>query len=423
MEYFESEYYTYKHDNLYCEDVNLNEIANTVKTPTYIYSKKFMSDQFRLFQNAFKDISHKIFYACKANYNISIIKLFNDLGAGIDVNSIGEFLRAKKAGVSPSNMIMSGVGKTKEEIELAISNNISLIKAESLEEILVINKIAEKLNRMAPLAIRVNPNVDPETHPYISTGLAENKFGIDESSAIEIFEEASNLKNIKVVGIDMHIGSQITQIEPYVESIKKLVVIINNLKKKDINISHLDIGGGMGIKYLNETPFTPDDLAKAIIPILVNTDCEIYIEPGRSLTANSGCLITKVLYTKTNLDKNFIVVDAAMNDLLRPSIYKAYHHIQPVAKSDENDYVADIVGPVCESGDFLGKGRVIQKSKMNELLAVMSAGAYGMVMSSNYNARRRPAEVLVHGNNYFIIRSRETFEQLLGNETLIDLNN
>ncbi len=421
MHFFETEFINYKNEQLFCEEVSLTNIAEEVDTPVYVYSKNYMKQKYLELTKAFKEVNHKIFYACKANYNINVIKLFNDLGAGIDVNSAGEFYRARKAGVDPKNMIISGVGKTKDEIKLALENNIFLIKAESIGEIELINSIAKKLNKTAPIAIRVNPNVDPATHPYISTGLAENKFGIDETVALKIFTRASKLSNIQLLGIDMHIGSQITKVEPFIEAVTKLVTIVKALQEKNINLTHIDIGGGMGIKYFDENPFTSEKFAEAIVPIIKDSDCEIFFEPGRSLTANAGCLLTKVLYVKNNLDKNFVVVDTAMNDMLRPSIYKAYHHIQPVKKSNENIFSADIVGPICESGDFLGKQRKITKCNPDELLAVMSAGAYGIVMSSNYNARRRPAEVLVDGNKYKVIRKRETFEQLIQNENIIEL--
>ncbi|MCP5061051.1 MAG: diaminopimelate decarboxylase [Ignavibacteriae bacterium] len=419
MDYFKSEYFTYKNDKLFCENVSLENIAEEVDTPVYVYSKKFFLDKYLEFQDAFKSIKHKIFYASKANFNINVTKLFHDFGAGVDVNSAGEFYKALKAGVAPENMLLTGVGKTDEEIKLGLENNVKLIKAESLEEIFVINKIAKELGKVAPLAIRVNPNVDPVTHPYISTGLAENKFGIDETVALEIFREVSKLSNIKLVGIDMHIGSQITTVQPYVEAITKLVDIEQALKQEGIELEHIDVGGGVGVYYKDEKPFTPKEFADAILPVLERTDCEIFFEPGRFLTANGGCLVSKVLYTKSNLDKNFLVVDASMTDLLRPSIYKAYHHIQPIEKTNNNDITADIVGPVCESGDFLGKNRTMTECRRDDLIAVMSSGAYGMVMSSNYNARRRPAEVLVDGDKFFVIRERETFEQLFQNETLL----
>ena len=419
MKLFESEHFTYRDSKLYCENLPIIEITKDVATPVYVYSKNYMKGRYIEFDNAFKDIKHRIFYACKANYNVSVIKLFNDLGAGIDVNSAGEFYRAIKAGVDPKNIILSGVGKTSNEIELALENDIFIIKAESFEEIELINKIAVKLNKVAPVAIRVNPNVNPLTHPYISTGLAENKFGVDETLAEEIFITASKLKNINLLGIDMHIGSQITKMEPYVEATKKLVELVISLSKKGINLTHIDLGGGIGVNYNDEIPFSPEQLSEALIPILKQTECDVLFEPGRWLTANAGCLVTEVLFVKKNLEKNFLIVDAAMNDLLRPSIYNAYHHIQPVNITERENIVADIVGPICESGDFLGKKREILKCQSGDLVAIMSAGAYGMVMSSNYNARRRPAEVLVDGTYYSVIRKRETFEQLMQNEEIL----
>ncbi len=419
MNYFESEYFTYKNNKLFCENVNLENIAVELGTPTFVYSKKFFVDHFTSFENVFKDIRHKIFYASKANFNINVIKIFNQLGAGIDVNSAGEFYRAQEAGVSPKDMIMSGVGKTDEEIKLALENEILLLKAESIQEINRINDIAKNLNKKAPLAIRVNPNVDPATHPYISTGLAENKFGIDETLAKQIFIDASQLSNIELLGIDMHIGSQVTTIQPFVDAVGKLINLVNELKNKGILLKHIDIGGGMGVKYNDEKTFSIEEFAYALLPILKQTNCEIFFEPGRALTANGGVLLAKVLYTKNNLDKNFLVVDAAMTDLLRPSIYRAYHHIQPLEIKNNADIEADIVGPVCESGDFLAKNRNITKSDKNDLIAIMSTGAYGMVMSSNYNGRRRAAEILVDNDKFFVIRQRETFEQLIQNEFLL----
>ncbi len=419
MQFFDSEYFTYKNNRLYCEGTDISEITGTVGTPVFIYSKKFFTDHYRKFAGAFSAIDHTIFYAVKSNYNLNVIKTFYDLGSGIDVNSAGEFYRAVKAGVDPKRMILTGVGKTRNEIKLGIENEVQFIKAESEQEIYLIDKIAGELGKVAPVAIRVNPDVDPETHPYISTGLAENKFGIDSKSAYGLFLKASNLKNIKLTGIDMHIGSQITSVEPYKEAVEKLAGMFRSLRDEGVELTHFDIGGGMGVKYKNEKPFTPRELAEAILPVLSDLDCKISFEPGRYLTANGGILVTEVLYTKTNQKKNFIVVDAAMTDLLRPSIYGAYHHIQPVTLSDGgNDIVADVVGPVCESGDFLAKGRTISECKPQDQLAVFSAGAYAMVMSSNYNGRRRPPEIMVDGDKFYTIRSRETYEHLLFDEKI-----
>ena len=417
MQFFPSTCFTYKDNQLHCEEVPITEIVRQTGTPTYIYSKKYFETAYKEFDDAFHEIPQKIFYAAKSNFNFSVIKTFLQLGSGVDVNSEGELYRALKAGAKPENIILTSVGKTKREIELGLEHDVLMIKAESEEEIYLINEIASSMNKVARVAIRVNPDVDAKTHPYISTGLSENKFGVDRETALKIFRMQNELKNIKFTGIDMHIGSQITTISPFVEAVEKLAQLFFILKKEGIELQHFDVGGGIGIQYNNENPFTIKEYAAAIRPILKSLDCEIIFEPGRYLTADAGILVTEVLYTKKNQKKNFIVADAAMTDLLRPSIYGAYHHIQPV-KVDETkeEITADVVGPVCESGDFLAKKRSIQKSEHGDLLAVMSAGAYGMVMASNYNARRRPAEILVDRNSFKVIRSRETFDHLLFDE-------
>ncbi|MFA6596995.1 MAG: diaminopimelate decarboxylase [Ignavibacteriaceae bacterium] len=412
-----STYFTYKNNQLYCEDVAVAEIIKQTGTPLYIYSKHYFEHAYKDFEAAFHSIPHKIFYAAKSNFNLSVIKTFLQLGSGVDVNSEGELYRALKAGAKPDKIILTSVGKTRREIELGLEHDVLMIKAESEEEIYLINEIAVSMNKIARVAIRVNPDVDAKTHPYISTGLSENKFGVDSETALKIFRMQSELKNIKFVGIDMHIGSQITTIPPFVEAVEKLANLFFILKKEGIELKHFDVGGGIGIQYKDEKTFSMKEFAEAILPTLISLNCEIIFEPGRFLTANAGVLATEVLYTKKNQNKNFIVVDAAMTDLLRPSIYGAYHHVQPVTLDEtRKEIVADVVGPVCESGDFLAKERTIQKSEHGELLAVMSTGAYGMVMASNYNARRRPAEILVDGNTFKIIRARETFEQLLWDE-------
>src|SRR5690554_799294 len=418
MDYFKSSYFTYKQDNsLYCEETPVKEIINKTGTPVYIYSKKFFEDRYKEFSEAFKEVNHRIFYSVKANFNINVVKVFYNLGSGIDVNSEGEFYRALKAGVKPEDMLMTGVGKIPDEIRLALEKNMLMIKAESEEEINLINEIAGKMNKKAPVAVRVNPDVNPQTHPYISTGLSQNKFGIGVEEAEEIFKRHEEYNHISFTGIDMHIGSQITTTEPFAEAVSKLYEFYEKVKSFGIKLEHFDVGGGIGVSYNNERSFSVKEYAEAIIPFLKKLDCEVFFEPGRFLTANGGILVTKVLYNKKNNLKNFIIVDAAMNDLLRPSIYSAYHHIQPVEISkDDKDIIADVVGPVCESGDFFAKERTITEIKSGGLLAVMSAGAYGMVMSSNYNGRRRPAEVLVDGNKFKVIRSRETFEHLLYDE-------
>lgn len=420
MNYIDTPYFHYEENHLKCEEQSLAELAEEYGTPSFVYSKKFFQDRYIEFTEAFSSIRHKIFFATKSNFNLNVMKVFYDLGSGIDVNSAGEFYRAFKIGVDPKRMLFTGVGKTEEEIKLALEHDVLVIKAESFQEIERINEIAMSMKKKAPLAIRVNPDVDPLTHPYISTGLAENKFGIDVATAFDIFKESARLSNIYLHGVDMHIGSQITSVEPYVESVLIVTKLIKKLKAAGIDIKHYDLGGGMGITYKDEDPFSPKELAEEIIPILTQIDCEIFFEPGRFLTGNGGILLTKVLYTKSNQKKNFIVVDAAMTDLLRPSIYKAYHHIQPITQSSSEDITADIVGPVCESGDFLAKSRIINDCKRNEILAVLSAGAYSMVMSSNYNARPRAPEILVDGEKHYLIRSRETYEHLLYDEKIID---
>lgn len=421
MHYFETEFIKYRNNQLFIEDVPVENLAKEFGTPLYVYSKNHFIKQFQDFEKAFSNINHKIFYAMKANFNLSVINTFVKLGSGVDANSEGELYRALKTSIQPSKIILTSVGKTKNEIKLGIEHNVLMIKAESEEEIELINKIAGDMNTVASVAIRVNPDVDAKTHPYISTGLSSNKFGIDSKSALDIYKRRSDFKNIIFTGIDMHIGSQITTIEPFVEAVEKLSQLYFEIKSDGLKLQHFDVGGGIGVTYNHEHSFSINDFAEKTIPLFKKLDCEIIFEPGRFLTANGGILITEVLYNKRNGTKNFIVVDAAMNDLLRPSIYQAHHHIQPTLKDDQREnIVADIVGPVCESGDYFARDREISESKSGELLAIMSAGAYGMVMSSNYNARRRPAEVLIDGNKHSVIRSRETFDHLIWDEKIVD---
>jgi len=420
MHYFETEFIKYKNNQLYVEDINVTDLAKEFETPLYIYSKNHFIKQYQAFKNAFKDINHKIFYAMKANFNLSVINTFVELGSGVDANSEGELYRALKTGIASSKIILTSVGKTKNEIKLGLDKNVLMIKAESEEEIELINKIAGEMNKVARVAIRVNPDVDAKTHPYISTGLSSNKFGIDSKTALSIYKRRKDFSNIQFTGIDMHIGSQITSIDPFIEAVQKLSELYFEIEKDGLKLDHFDVGGGIGVKYNNEDSFSINEFADKTIPLFKKLNCEIIFEPGRFLTANGGILVTEVLYNKRNGEKNFIIVDAAMNDLLRPSIYRAYHHIQPVNKfNDRNKIVADVVGPICESGDYFARDREITKSNSGELLAVMSSGAYGIVMSSNYNARRRPIEILVDGNRYSVIRSRETFDHLIWDEKIV----
>ncbi len=419
MQTFPSNYFKYKNDKLFCEEVSLTELANQFGTPLYVYSKNYMRDKYNEFTSAFKEIPHQIFYAAKSNFNLSVIKTFVQLGSGVDVNSEGELIRALKAGATPDKLILTGVGKTEREIEAGIRNSVLMIKAESEEEVILINEIAARNKTKARVALRINPDVDPKTHPYISTGLSENKFGIETSRALEIYKQHAKFSNLEFTGIDMHIGSQITTDAPFVEAVEKMSKLVLQIKDYGLHLHHFDVGGGFGVQYNSEYNFNINTLAKKLIPVFQKMNCKIFFEPGRFFTANSGVLISRVIFTKKNNHKNFIIVDAAMNDLLRPSIYGAHHHVQKV----ENDFTdmieADIVGPVCESGDFIAKQRIIQKCDRNDLIAVMSAGAYGMVMASNYNSRRRAAEILVDGNNYKLIRSRENYDHLLFDEQFL----
>ncbi|MCX7612081.1 MAG: diaminopimelate decarboxylase [Ignavibacterium sp.] len=419
MKYFETDQIKYINNELFIENVSLKKLANEYGTPLYVYSRNHFIKQFIDFSNAFKNIRHKIFYAMKANYNLNVINTFIRLGAGVDVNSEGELFRALKAGANPNNIILTGVGKTKNEITVGLKKKLLMIKAESEEELELINKIAFDLKLIAPVALRINPNVDAQTHPYISTGLLENKFGIDTDDALSLYRRKNYYSNIEFIGIDMHIGSQITSVEPFVESVQKMIELYNQLKKEGITIKHLDVGGGIGVKYKDENVSSISDFAEALLPLFQKLDCEIFFEPGRFLTANGGILLSEVLYTKQNNNKNFIIVDAAMNDLLRPTLYQAYHHIQPVMMKNNEIIKADVVGPVCETGDYFAKNRDINKVESGDILAIMSVGAYGMVMSSNYNGRRRPPEIIVDGDQIYLTRSRESFEHLLWDEKVI----
>lgn len=420
MQYFETEFIKYINDELFIEEVPLKKLADDYGTPLYVYSRNHFKKQYNDFTTAFKNIRHKIFYAMKANYNLSVINTFVQCGSGVDVNSEGELYRALKTGVEPHNIILTGVGKTKNEIRLGILRDLLLIKAESEEEVELIDKLAGGLGRIARVAIRVNPDVDPKTHPYISTGLANSKFGVDTRTAWDLYTRRNEFKNIKFTGIDMHIGSQITSFEPFVEAVRKLAEMYCELKKDGLKLEHFDVGGGIGVKYRDEIPFTIEEYAENLFPCFKKLDCEILFEPGRYLTANGGILLTEVIYNFSNGDKRFIIVDAAMNDLLRPTIYHAYHHIQPVKRDESREkIIADIVGPICETGDYFAKDREIFQSKTGELLAIMSSGAYGMVMSSNYNGRRRPPEILVDGEKVYVTRSRETFDYMLYDEKIV----
>ncbi len=403
---------------LFCEGVPLSRIAREVGTPVYVYSYHTLTRHFRVFDEAFDGIPHIICFAMKANSNLAVVRSFSALGGGADVVSGGELFRALRAGVMPSKIVYAGVGKTVSEIEAALKAGILMFNIESQEELLAIDGVAGRLGVRAPIALRVNPDVDAKTHPYISTGLKKNKFGISIEQAMDEYERAEALPNVKVVGIHQHIGSQLTEISPFVDSLKKTAELVRKLKSRGLGIKYIDVGGGLGIRYLNEKPPLPSDLARAIRPVLEDLGCTLVFEPGRVLAGNAGCLVTKVLYRKSTQEKNFIIVDAGMNDLVRPTLYQAYHEIKQVITTDAPEFLADVVGPICETGDFLAKDRAMRVPQPGELLAVMSAGAYGFTMSSNYNSRPRAAEVMVEGDRYYIVRRREDYEGLVSGEEI-----
>ena len=413
--------FDYRDNELCCEKVRIEDVAKKVGTPFYLYSQRSIIDNYRAFDKAFKEIDHLICYSCKANSNLSICRLLKEQGAGADVVSGGELYKALKIGVEPKRIVFSGVGKTREEIEYALKNNILMLNVESIPELELTDEIAGRLKKKAPIALRINPDIDPNTHPHISTGLAKSKFGIEISRAKEVYKKAKELENIEVLGIHMHIGSQITELEPFVDSLGKIVELIKELEKEGIELRYLDIGGGLGISYKKgeKTP-TPKEFAKKLLSLIKGLKYRIILEPGRAIIGDVGILVTKVLYVKKTSKKNFVIVDVAMNDLIRPSLYDAYHEIIPIGKSKvqspKSKVMVDVVGPVCESGDYLAKDRELAEVKSGDLLAILDAGAYGFSMSSNYNARPKVAEILVEKDKYCIIRKREGYKDLIRGE-------
>ncbi len=413
-------YFHYINDEFWCEDVGIAKIAAAVGTPFYLYSHKTLSQHFQVFQEAFADLPHLVCFAAKANSNIAILRTFFRMGGGVDIVSGGELYRALQAGVEGQKVVYSGVGKKVEEIEYALANNILMFNVESAQELETINACAARMGRKAGIALRVNPDVDPQTHPHISTGLKENKFGIDVENAIRQYRHAQTLSNIEIIGVSCHIGSQVTKTDPFLEAFGHIKKLVYRLRAEGLNIKYIDFGGGLGIQYNQETPPHPAEYARTLMAAKEELDCTFIFEPGRVIVGNAGILVTKVLYVKGNGDKNFIIVDAGMNDLVRPSFYNSYHHIQGVRKNKGEEIIADVVGPICESGDFLAKDRRLSPVAQNELLAVMSAGAYGFTMSSNYNSRPRVAEVLVQDNQYYVIRKREAYADLTRGEEIPD---
>ena len=406
-------HFHYKNNEFYAEGVPLTKIAEAVGTPCYIYSQATLTHHFKVFDNAFSDVPHLTCYSVKANSNIALLKLFASLGGGVDVVSGGELFRALKADVSPQKIVFSGVGKTEDEIKMALEVGILMFNVESEAELETIHKIASSLGKIAPIALRVNPDIDPKTHPYISTGLKKSKFGIDIKTAEQLYLKANHMPHIRVTGIDCHIGSQLTLLSPFLDALERIKLLYQKLEAQGLKLQYLDLGGGLGIPYGEEIPPHPTEYAQAIKAAAQDLNCTLIFEPGRVIVGNAGILLTKVLYSKEGKGKTFIIVDAAMNDLIRPSLYHAYHEIKPVEEKKRPVIVADVVGPICETGDFFAQERKLPLVQSGDLLAIMSAGAYGFVMSSNYNSRPRVAEVLVNGDRYQVIRKRECYEDLI----------
>lgn len=411
--------FKYVKDELYCEKVKVRDIVKKVGSPVFIYSHKTFTDHIKKIKKAFSSVKPLICYSMKANSNLAILKTVLDAGAGLDIVSTGELFRAGKVKCPPQKIVFAGVGKTDEEIADAIKYGILLFNVESVPELEAIDRVAKKLKKKANVSLRVNPNVDPRTHRYIATGKKESKFGMDLRTAQQLFKDRKRFANLNMNAIHVHIGSQIVSGEPFVEAFKKVLRFIDDIEKLGATIKYLNLGGGLGVIYDNEKPQTADQFAKKILPLFKGRKFKLVFEPGRFVAANGGILVTEVIYVKSTDVKNFAIVDAAMNDLIRPSLYDAFHGVQPLTKNEKaKKWVYDVVGPICESGDVLARERHLQQLDTGDLIAVMSAGAYGFVMSSNYNSRPRVPEVLVKGDKFEIVRKRETMASLIAGETI-----
>jgi diaminopimelate decarboxylase len=406
------DYFIRQQHSLFAEQCAVSELAKQYKTPLYIYSRATIERHWHAFNNAAREQKHLICYAVKANSNIAVLNILARLGSGFDIVSQGELARVIEAGGDPKKVVFSGVGKKPEEIAFALQQQIYCFNVESQAELMRINDVAKSLSLIAPISLRVNPDVDAGTHPYISTGLKENKFGISIDDAKAIYLQAAGLSHIKIKGVDCHIGSQLTELSPFLDALDRVLVLVDELKAQGIELSHIDVGGGLGVCYNQENPPLPDAYAKAIAEKIAERPLTLIYEPGRAIMANAGILVTEVEFLKTNQQRNFAIVDGAMNDLIRPALYQAWQQIIEVEQDDNVPAKSyDIVGPVCETGDFLGKDRKLA-IKAGDLLAIRSSGAYGFTMSSNYNSRPRAAEVMVDGNKSYLIRARETINQL-----------
>ncbi len=416
-------HFEYRNGELCAEAVPLKKIAKEVGTPAYVYSLATLRRHFRVFDQAFAKVPHIVCFSVKANSNIAVLKAFAKEGSGFDIVSGGELFRALKAGGDPKKIVFSGVGKKREEIEYALNAGILMFNVESEDEMTALNDIAGAVGKKAPVSLRINPDVDPKTHPYISTGMKKAKFGVEINRSVEGYRRAASLPNLEVVGVDCHIGSQLTTLSPFVDALSRVReyldrVLVGSLKNDGAAIRYLDLGGGLGITYKDESPPSPEEYAKAIIQGLEGLDVTLILEPGRVIVGNAGIFLTEVQFVKDTDEKKFVIVDGGMNDLIRPTLYGSYQAIQPVAQGSGESIVADIVGPICETGDFFAKDREIPRPKRGDLLAVMSAGAYGFTMASNYNSHPKPPEVLVDGDKYYVIRTRETMEDLIRGEII-----
>jgi diaminopimelate decarboxylase len=406
---------------LHCEEVPVAKICQRVGTPVFIYSQRTLERHFRVFKEPFESIDNIVCYSVKACSNIAILRVFSRMGAGMDIVSGGELFRALKAQADPSKIVFSGVGKTPEEIDQALSAQILMFNVESAAELEVIASRAKALNKRASVAIRVNPDVDPKTLPKISTGLKKNKFGVHVDAALDLYRRAKVLENVEPIGVDCHIGSQLTDVQPFLMAIEKLKDLIGELRVEGIDIRYLDIGGGLGIPYDAEEPPPPSEYGRSVVDAIRDLGVTLLTEPGRVITGNAGIMVTKVLYIKQGVDKLFVIVDAGMNDLIRPSLYEAHHTLKPVKRTDvgeEQWSEVDVVGPICETTDYLARRRKTPPLESGDLLAVMSAGAYGFSMASNYNSRPKPAEVLTHGDDFTVIREREDYDDLVRGEMI-----
>ncbi len=409
-------YFQYKDGQLHAEDIPVADLAAEYGTPLYIYSASTLKRHFKAFDSAFDGIPHRTCYSVKANSNLSVLKILAAEGAGTDIVSGGELFRALRAGVDPKKIVYSGVGKKDVEIREALFAGILMFNVESTQELERINAIAGELDMVAKISLRINPDVDPKTHPYISTGMKENKFGLSRTEALTTYALAKSLPHVDPIGMDCHIGSQLTKLSPFLEALERLKTFHGQLRDMGITIQYMDLGGGLGITYNEEEPPHPEELGKALVESLKGFDVTLILEPGRVIAGNTGILVTEVQYTKQNEDKHFVIVDAAMNDLVRPSLYGSYHRIAPVREGNGEETTVDVVGPICESGDFLAKNRTLPAVVQGDLLAAFSAGAYGFAMSSQYNSRARAAEIMVQGDKHVLIRRREVYNDLVAPE-------